>query len=229
MEGILGRKIQMTQMFTEKGVLIPVTVIEATPNLVIEVKSPEKHGYAAARLAAGEKREGLFNKPDLGQFTKLKVKPKALIREVKDMTSHKVGEQVNVDVFAAGELVNVTGISKGKGFAGVIKRHNQKTGPKSHGSHYHRAVGSMGAISPNRVLKGKALPGRMGGEKKTVLNLEIIKVDLKKNALVVKGAIPGPNKSWVLVTTNNRNKAKKPAAILNNYTQVTAMEDQNGN
>ncbi|MGO4890117.1 50S ribosomal protein L3 [Anaerobacillus sp. MEB173] len=200
-KGILGKKLGMTQVFAENGVVIPVTVIEAAPNVVLQKKSVESDGYEAIQLGFDDKKESRQNKPEKGHAGKANATPKRYIKEVRgvSMADYEVGQEVKVDVFSEGDVVDVTGISKGKGFQGAIKRHNQSRGPMSHGSRYHRRPGSMGPVAPNRVFKGKALPGRMGGEQITVQNLEIVKVDTERNLLLVKGNVPGAKKSYVSV------------------------------
>jgi len=200
-KGILGRKIGMTQVFAENGELIPVTVVEASPNVVLQKKTVETDGYDAIQLGFEGKREKLANKPEKGHAAKANTAPKRFIREVRgaNVDEYEIGQEVKVDIFSAGELVDVTGISKGKGFQGAIKRHGQSRGPMSHGSRYHRRPGSMGAIAPNRVFKSKELPGRMGGERVTVQNLEVVKVDAERNLLLIKGNVPGPKKSLVII------------------------------
>ncbi|MCA1032762.1 50S ribosomal protein L3 [Bacillus timonensis] len=207
-KGILGRKIGMTQVFAENGDLIPVTVIEATPNVVLQKKSSETDGYEAIQIGFEDKREKLANKPVKGHVAKANTAPKRFVREIRGVNTgeYEVGQEVKVDIFAEGDMVDVTGISKGKGFQGVIKRHGQSRGPMSHGSRYHRRPGSMGPVAPNRVFKNKLLPGRMGGERITVQNLQIVKVDTERNLLLVKGNVPGPKKS--LITVKNAVKAK---------------------
>jgi len=200
-KGILGRKIGMTQVFAENGELIPVTVIAANPNVVLQKKTTETDGYNAIQLGFEDKREKLTNKPEQGHTAKASTTPKRFIRETRDadVDGLEVGQEVKVEVFAAGEIVDVTGISKGKGFQGVIKRHGQSRGPMSHGSRYHRRPGSMGPVAPNRVFKGKKLAGRMGGDQVTIQNLEIVQVDTERNLLLVKGNVPGAKKSLVVV------------------------------
>ncbi|WP_426914110.1 50S ribosomal protein L3, partial [Ralstonia pseudosolanacearum] len=200
-KGILGRKIGMTQVFAENGELIPVTVIAANPNVVLQKKTTETDGYNAIQLGFEDKREKLTNKPEQGHTAKASTTPKRFIREIRDadVDGLEVGQEVKVDVFATGEIVDVTGISKGKGFQGVIKRHGQSRGPMSHGSRYHRRPGSMGPVAPNRVFKGKKLAGRMGGDQVTIQNLEIVQVDTERNLLLVKGNVPGAKKSLVVV------------------------------
>lgn len=200
-KGILGRKIGMTQVFAENDELIPVTVIAANPNVVLQKKTTETDGYNAIQLGFEDKREKLTNKPEQGHTAKASTTPKRFIREIRDadVDGLEVGQEVKVDVFATGEIVDVTGISKGKGFQGVIKRHGQSRGPMSHGSRYHRRPGSMGPVAPNRVFKGKKLAGRMGGDQVTIQNLEIVQVDTERNLLLVKGNVPGAKKSLVVV------------------------------
>ncbi|MBP0727056.1 50S ribosomal protein L3 [Bacillus sp. RG28] len=200
-KGILGKKIGMTQVFAENGELIPVTVIEATPNVVLQKKVAETDGYEAIQLGFADKREKLANKPEKGHASKANTAPKRFVREIRnaDVAAYEVGQEVKVDIFANGDIVDVSGISKGKGFQGSIKRHGQSRGPMSHGSRYHRRPGSMGPVAPNRVFKNKALPGRMGGEQITVQNLQIVKVDVERNLLLVKGNVPGAKKSYVTI------------------------------
>ncbi|WP_141434116.1 50S ribosomal protein L3 [Bacillus sp. 03113] len=200
-KGILGRKIGMTQVFAENGDLIPVTVVEAANNVVLQKKSVETDGYEAIQLGFEDKREKLANKPEKGHVAKANTAPKRFVRELRDasLAEYEVGQEVKVDIFSAGETVDVTGISKGKGFQGSIKRHGQSRGPMAHGSRYHRRPGSMGPVAPNRVFKGKALPGRMGGEQITVQNLEIVKVDAERNLLLIKGNVPGAKKALLKI------------------------------
>lgn len=201
MKGILGRKLGMTQVFTEDGNVVPVTVIEAGPNVVLQKKDLANDGYEAVQLGFADQKN--TNKPSAGHAAKANTTPKRYVRELRgiDLASYEVGQTLNADVFAAGDIVDVNGISKGKGFAGAIKRHNQSRGPMAHGSRYHRRPGSLGSINPGRVFKGQTLPGRMGGERITVQNLEIVKVDTERNLLLVKGSVPGPKKSFVTVKT----------------------------
>lgn len=202
-KGILGRKIGMTQVFAENGELIPVTVIEAAPNVVLQKKTIETDGYEAVQLGFEEKRDILSNKPEKGHVAKASTAPKRFVREFNgvNINEYEVGQEVKVDIFAEGDLVDVSGISKGKGFQGAIKRHGQSRGPMSHGSRYHRRPGSMGAVDPARVFKQKALPGRMGGERITIQNLPIVKVDAERNLILVKGNVPGPKKALLEVKT----------------------------
>ncbi|NMD72363.1 50S ribosomal protein L3 [Bacillus sp. DNRA2] len=200
-KGILGRKIGMTQVFAENGDLIPVTVVQAAGNVVLQVKSVETDGYESVQLGFEDKREKLTNKPEKGHVAKANTAPKRFIRELRgvNLGEYEVGQEVKVDIFAEGEIVDVTGISKGKGFQGVIKRHGQSRGPMAHGSRYHRRPGSMGPVAPNRVFKGKKLAGRMGGEQVTVQNLQIVKVDAERNLLLIKGNVPGAKKALLKI------------------------------
>ena len=194
-KGIIGRKIGMTQIFDEKGNVIPVTVIEAGPCVVAQVKTVETDGYNAVQLGFGEIKDKHINKPEAGHFAKAKLANKKHLREFKleNIENYKVGDEVKADVFEAGEKIDVQGTSKGKGFQGVIKRHGQHRGPMGHGSMYHRRPGSMGSTStPGRVFKGKKLPGQMGKATITIQNLDVVRVDMDKNVLLVKGSVPGP-------------------------------------
>ncbi|NMO97514.1 50S ribosomal protein L3 [Paenibacillus lemnae] len=201
MKGILGRKLGMTQVFTAEGNVIPVTVIEAGPCVVLQKKDLENDGYEAVQIGFADKKEKNANKPEAGHAKKANTAPKRYVREIRgvDLAAVEVGQELKADVFAEGEFVDVTGISKGKGFQGVIKRWGQSRGPMSHGSRYHRRPGSMGSIQANRVPKGKRLPGHMGHETVTIQKLEIIRVDTERNVLLVKGSIPGPKKGFVQV------------------------------
>ncbi len=202
-KGILGRKIGMTQVFAKNGKLTPVTVIAVEPNFVSQIKTVETDGYNAIQLAAFDKREKLSNKPEMGHLKKANTTPKRFLKEIRgvDVANYALGDVLKADVFTAGEMVDVTGTSKGKGFQGVIKRHNQHRGPMTHGSQYHRGVGSMGTLLPMRVLPGKKLPGHMGHVQVTIQNLEVISVDLENNVILIKGSVPGPKNSLVLVKT----------------------------
>lgn len=202
MKGILGKKLGMTQIFTDAGVIVPVTVVEAGPMVVTQLKSVENDGYEAVQVGYGDVREKLLNKPQKGHFAKAGVGLKRHVKEFRTENAQDfaLAQEINVSIFAEGEKVDVTGTSKGKGFQGPIKRHNQHRGPMSHGSRYHRGPGSMGAASdPSRVYKGKKLAGHMGAERVTIQNLEIVKIDVENNLLLIKGAIPGPKKGLVVV------------------------------
>ena len=195
MKGILGKKIGMTQIFTEEGVVIPVTVIEASSAVIIQKKTIEKDGYTAIQVGFEDAKAKRINKPLKGHFDKAGAQYKKYLQEfrIENPEEFEIGQEIKVDIFNAGDKIDVNGISKGKGFQGVIKRHNQSRGPMTHGSKHHRAPGSMGASAhPARVFKGKNLPGHMGNERVTVQNLEVVKVDAEKNLLLVKGAVPGP-------------------------------------
>ena len=200
-KGILGKKIGMTQVFAENGELIPVTVVEAGSNVVLQKKTIENDGYEAIQIGFSDKREKLANKPEKGHVAKANTAPKRFVREFRgiNLDEYEVGQEVQVSIFAEGDVVDVTGVSKGKGFQGSIKRHGQSRGPMSHGSRYHRRPGSMGPVAPNRVFKGKLLPGRMGGDQITVQNLTIVKVDTERNLLLIKGNVPGAKKSLIKV------------------------------
>ena len=199
-KAIIGRKVGMTQIFDEKGNVIPVTVIEAGPCSVVQVKTKETDGYNAIQLGFGSIKEKKVNKPEKGHFTKVKVTPVRHLREFKldDISNVKPGDEIKADVFAEGENVDIQGTTKGKGFQGVIKRHGQHRGPMGHGSMYHRRPGSMGSTStPGRVFKGKKLPGHMGNVTVTIQNLKVVRVDMDKNVILVKGSVPG-NKGAIL-------------------------------
>jgi large subunit ribosomal protein L3 len=201
-KAILGRKVGMTQIFDETGKIVPVTVIEAGPCVVIQIKTAAKEGYDSIKVGFGEIREKLVNKPMQGQFKKAGVTLKRFVKEfrLENISDYTIGQEIKADVFAAGDIVDVSGISKGKGFQGTIKRWNQHRGPMSHGSKFHRAPGSMGASSdPSRTFKNKHLPGHMGNIKSTVLNLTVAKVMLDKNVILIKGGVPGPNKGLVVI------------------------------
>ena len=195
MKTIIGKKVGMTQIFDEKGKVIPVTVIEAGPCLVAQVKSVETDGYNAIQLGFGDVKESKLNKPEKGHFAKAKLALKKHLREFRldSVDGVNVGDEIKVDTFQTGDKIDVQGTSKGKGFQGVIKRHGQSRGPMGHGSMYHRRPGSMGPTStPGRVFKGKKLPGHMGRVTVTIQNLDVVKVDLDKNVILVKGSVPGP-------------------------------------
>ena len=198
-KAILGRKIGMTQIFDESGKVIPVTAIEAGPCTVVQIKTKDTDGYEAVKLGFGDVKESKLTKPKMGEFKKTNTTPKKHLREFRlEEISYNVGDELKADVFTAGESVDITGTTKGKGFQGVIKRHGQSRGPMGHGSMYHRRPGSMGPTStPGRVFKGKKLPGHMGMQQVTIQNLEIVSVDLDKNVILVKGSVPG-NKGAIL-------------------------------
>ena len=203
MKGILGKKIGMTQVFTKTGKLIPVTVIEVEPNVVTQIKTKETDGYEAIQLGTQTVREKISNKPKMGHTKKANTEPKRFLREIRgvNVSDYTLGQVLDASVFKEGEIVDVTGTSKGKGYQGVIKRWNQTRGPMGHGSQYHRGVGSMGTLLPMHVLKGKKLPGHMGNQTRTVQNLEVVSVDLENNVILIKGNVPGPKKSLVIIRT----------------------------
>ena len=199
---IIGKKIGMTQIFDETGKVIPVTVVEAGPCVVSQKKTVENDGYASIQIGFGDLKAHKVNKPMKGHFAKADVAPKRYLREfrVEDTDAYNVGDLIKADVFAAGDKVDATAKSKGKGFQGAIKRHGQSRGPMAHGSKYHRHAGSNGsATTPGRVFKGKHMPGHMGAVRVTVQNLEVVSVDAEKNLILVKGAVPGPKKSLVML------------------------------
>ena len=202
MNGILGKKIGMTQIFNEDGVMVAVTVVEAGPMVITQLKTAENDGYQAVQVGFGEAKEKSLNKPQKGHFAKAGVGLKKFVREFRteEVANFTLAQELNVTMFEAGQKVDVTGTSKGKGFQGPIKRHNQSRGPMSHGSRYHRGPGSMGAASdPSRVFKGKKLAGHMGAVTRTIQNLEVVRVDTEKNLILIKGSIPGPKKGLVVV------------------------------
>lgn len=210
-KAILGKKVGMTQVFTPEGKVIPVTVIEAGPCVVVQKKTKEVDGYEAIQLGFGAVKEKHVTKPMAGHFKKAELDPKKYVREMRldDVASYEVGQEIKADLFAEGEWVDISGTSRGKGFAGAIKRHGYSRGPTTHGSHYHRGPGSMGAVDAARVWKGRKLPGRMGGLNVTVQKLQVVKVDTDRNLLLVRGAVPGPRKG--LVTLKNTVKKVREA------------------
>lgn len=227
MKGILGRKIGMTQVFTESGKLIPVTVVEVEPNVVTQIKTKENDGYEAIQLGFDTKREKLATKANAGHAAKAKTTPKRFYREIKgvDINDYSLGQELTVDVFSKGEIIDVTGTTKGKGFQGVIKRHNQSRGPMGHGSHYHRRPGSMGTMRPMRVFKGKALPGHMGTLTVTIQNLMIVDVDKENNVILVSGNIPGPKKGLVIIKTAVKNPKTVEIENLISYAKEEPVTD----
>ena len=227
MKGILGRKVGMTQVFTKDGKLIPVTVVEVEPNVVMQVKTPEKDGYSAIQLGVFEKSEKKANKAEAGRAKAANTTPKRFLKEIRDVeASYNVGDAVGASIFEIGDVVDVTGVTKGKGFQGVIKRHNQSRGPMTHGSHYHRRPGSLGTMLPKRVLKGKKLAGHMGVDTVTIQNLEIIEVNEAENYILVSGNVPGAKNSLVLIKSAVKNSRKKdPKEILTYETVVDEVEE----
>lgn len=200
-KGILGKKLGMTQVFTPEGLVIPVTVIQAGPCVVLQKKDVDNDGYESIQLGFDEKKEKRATKPESGHAKKAGTTPKRYIKEFRgiQLSDYEVGQEVKADLFNEGEFVDVTGTSKGKGFAGSIKRWGQSIGPMAHGSRYHRGPGSMGSIQANRVPKGKRLPGHMGQETVTLQNLQVVRIDMERNVLLIKGSVPGPKNSYVTV------------------------------
>ena len=231
MKGILGRKLGMTQVFGTDGKLVPVTVIEVEPNVVTQVKTKETDGYEAIQLASITVKEKHATKANIGHTKKANTTPKRFLKEIRgvDTTSYALGQVVDASLFEAGEIVDVMGISKGKGYQGVIKKNNQSRGPMAHGSKYHRGVGSLGTMLPKRVLKGKMLPSHMGDVKTTIQNLEIIKVDTEENCILVKGSVPGANKSLVVIKSAVKtDKKNDPFDVITydyNETPVEVVEE----
>lgn len=203
-KGILGKKLGMTQVFAEGGIVLPVTVIEAGPCVVLQKKENETDGYEALQIGFLDKKEHRANKAEKGHAKKADAAPKRYVKEIRGMSpsEFELGQELKADLFAEGEYVDITGTSKGKGFAGSIKRHGYSRGPSSHGSRYHRGPGSMGAVDAARVFKGKKLPGHMGSETVTLQNLQVVKVDAERNVILVKGSIPGPKNSIVKVVSS---------------------------
>ena len=232
MKGILGKKIGMTQVFAKDGKLIPVTVVSVEPNVVMQIKTKETDGYEAIQLGFATKKEKHSTKAEMGHAKKANAAPKRFLKEIKgvEVSNYELGQEIKCDVFEAGEIVDVTGTSKGKGFQGVIKRYNQSRGPMGHGSQYHRGVGSMGTLRPMRVFKGKKLPGNMGNETVTIQNLEVVAIDLDENVILIKGNIPGPKNSFVVIKSSIKNPdAKVEASELVDYAKVEDTEAKEEN
>lgn len=220
MKGILGKKVGMTQVFTKSGKLIPVTFVEVEPNVITQIKTVEKDGYNAIQLAAVTVREKVSNKAKIGHTNKANTAPKRFLKEIRgvNVEEYTLGQVIDASIFKEGEIVDVSGTSKGKGFQGVIKRYNQSRGPMGHGSQYHRGVGSLGTMLPMHVLKGKKLPGHMGNVASTIQNLEVVAVDLENNVILIKGNVPGPKKSLVMIKTSVKKGEKvNPAEELISY------------
>ncbi len=229
MKGILGTKIGMTQVFTTSGKLIPVTVIEVKPNVVTQIKTAEKEGYDAIQLGYDTVTEKRSNKPKMGHTSKANTEPKRFLKEIRGVNTsdYTLGQVLDASVFEAGEIVDVSGVSKGKGFQGVIKRYNQSRGPMGHGSQYHRGVGSLGTMRPMHVLKGKKLPGQMGHVHTTVQNLEVVAVDLENNVILIKGNVPGPKKGLVVIKTAvKKPNVKNDAADLITYVTEEVVSEE---
>ena len=221
MKGILGRKVGMTEVFTKEGKVVPVTVIEVEPNVVTQVKSVETDGYKAIQLGVCDKKEKNATKASIGHAKKANTTPKRFLKEIRDYEgSYNLGDTISADLFTAGEVVDVTGTSKGHGTQGVIKRHGQASGPSAHGSRYHRRPGSMGTMRPMRVLPGKKLPGHMGVDTVTIQNLVIVDVNAQENYILVSGNVPGAKKSLVLIKSAAKNERKPMAEELISYEET---------
>ena len=221
MKGILGRKVGMTEVFTKEGKVIPVTVIEVEKNTVMQVKTVENDGYNAIQLGVCDKKEKNATKASIGHAKKANTNPKRFLKEIRDYEgSYNLGDTIDASLFAAGEVVDVTGTSKGKGTQGVIKRHGQKSGPSAHGSRYHRRPGSMGTMRPMRVLPGKALPGHMGCETVTIQNLVVVEANPAENYILVSGNVPGAKQSLVLIKSAAKNERKAENNELVSYETV---------
>ena len=225
MKGILGKKIGMTQVFAKDGKLVPVTVIEVEPNVVTQIKTVEKDGYDAIQLGTVDVKEKNSTKAQIGHAKKANTAPKRFLKELRgvNVNDYTLGQTLKADVFTAGEVVDVSGVSKGKGFQGVIKRYNQSRGPMGHGSQYHRGVGSLGTLLPMHVLKGKKLPGHMGNVATTIQNLEVVSVDLENNVILIKGNVPGQKKSLVMIRTSVK-KGEKTNPVIELVTYETEEE-----
>ncbi len=223
-KGILGTKVGMTQIFNEDGKLVPVTVVQCEPNVILQKKTKENDGYEAVQLGYKDKPERLANKPERGHISKANSTPKRYVKEIagEELSNFEVGQEIRVNIFEDGEIVDVTGTSKGKGFQGNIKRHNHARGPMSHGSDFHRRPGAIGTINPNHVLKGTKLPGHMGHETVTIQNLAVVKVDPERNLLMIKGNVPGPKKGMVMVRNAVKSGTVEP---LDPKNYVTNEED----
>lgn len=225
MKGILGRKVGMTEVFTKDGKLIPVTVVSVEPNVITQVKTKETDGYDAIQLATVDKKEKHATKAAIGHARKANATPKRFLKEIRNVEgTYNLGDTLDASVFEAGEYVDVTGTSKGKGFTGVIKRHNQSRGPETHGSRYHRRPGSMGTMRPMRVMKGKKLAGHMGVETRTIQNLEIIEVNVNENYILVSGSIPGAKNSLVFIKSAVKTDKKNDAKELISYVEETVVD-----
>lgn len=221
MKGILGRKVGMTEVFTKEGEVIPVTVIEVEKNTVMQVKTVENDGYNAIQLGVCDKKEKNATKASIGHAKKANTNPKRFLKEIRDYEgSYNLGDTIDASLFAAGEVVDVTGTSKGHGTQGVIKRHGQKSGPSAHGSRYHRRPGSMGTMRPMRVLPGKALPGHMGYETVTIQNLVVVEANPTENYILVSGNVPGAKQSLVLIKSAAKNERKAENNELVSYETV---------
>ena len=226
MKGILGRKVGMTSVFSKDGKLIPVTVVSVEPNTVMQVKTLETDGYNAIQLGVVDKKEKNSSRASVGHAKKANTAPKRFLKEIREMEgTYQVGDKISADLFELGDVVDVTGTSKGKGFAGTIKRHGKSRGPMAHGSHYHRGPGSLGTMLPKRVLKGKNLPGHMGCETVTVQNLEIIEANTAENYILVSGNIPGAKNSLVLIRSAVKNSRKKNPKEIVSYEEEPVVDE----
>ena len=226
MKGILGRKVGMTQVFSKDGKLIPVTVVSVEPNVVMQVKTVETDGYNAIQLGVVDKKEKNASRASVGHAKKANTTPKRFLKEIRNCEgNYQVGDKISADVFEVGDIVDVTGTTKGKGFAGTIKRHGQSRGPMAHGSHYHRGPGSLGTMLPKRVLKGKNLPGHMGCETVTIQNLEIIEANPSENYILVSGNVPGAKNALVLIKSAVKNSRKKNPKEIISYEEETVVDE----
>ena len=226
MKGILGRKVGMTQVFSKDGKLIPVTVVSVPANTVMQIKTKDTDGYDAIQLGVVDKKEKNSSRASVGPAKKANTTPKRFLKEIRDCEgNYQVGDQISADTFEVGDIVDVTGTSKGKGFAGSIKRHGQHRGPTTHGSNYHRGPGSLGTMLPKRVLKGKNLPGHMGAETVTVQNLEIIEVNPAEEYILVSGNVPGAKNSLVLIRSAVKNTVKKNPKEIISYVEETVVDE----
>ena len=226
MKGILGRKVGMTEVFTKEGKVIPVTVIEVEPNVVTQVKTTENDGYNSIQLGVCDKKEKNATKASIGHTKKANTNPKRFLKEIRNFEgNYNLGDTIKADIFEVGDIVDVTGTSKGKGTQGVIKRYGQHSGPDTHGSRYHRRVGSLGTMRPMRVIPGKKLPGRMGDATVTIQNLEIVDINLEDNYILVSGNVPGAKKSLVLIKSAVKNSRKKENIELISYDEKEVQEE----
>ncbi len=227
MKGILGRKLGMTQVFTKEGKLIPVTVIEVQPNTVMQVKTVETDGYSAIQVGMVDKKLARANKPEMGRAKKANTTPKRFLKEIRDYDGTvNIGDVITANTFEVGDVVDVTGTSKGHGFTGVIKRHNQSRGPETHGSRYHRRPGSLGTMLPKRVLKGKKLSGHMGVDTVTIQNLEIIEINESEGYILVSGNVPGAKNSVVFIKSAIKNSRKKNPKEILVYEEETPIVEE---
>lgn len=217
MKGLLGRKVGMTQVFSEEGKLIPVTVVEVEPNVVLQKKTEESDGYNAVQLGAFDKKEARANKSEIAHAAKANTAPKKFVREIvgDSMLEYEVGTEIKADLFESGEFVDVSGISRGKGYQGAIVRNNQALGPKSHGSKFHRGIGSLatGGMQSMSIKKGAIMPGQTGGYVRTIQNLEVVQVNAEENYLLIKGNVPGPRKGFVVIKSAVKKKGAKTDAV----------------